>query len=196
MPLKVWPNTAWQINFICNKLLNCLFLLSVFLCLYRFLFYHDFLQLTLLLLNAWNLRRNLKMKRQHSHLKWRTLKIIPSNGTKMDAQLSARIAGWGIFLTIWIFLIIVIIILYFENVAFFHAKLGSDVCPRVDSGDTLQDLTRPLDIVILRNVFCNNNGKMPSVSLCDYRTFCSSWNVERQLSGLMSNMFSCFHQSN
>ena len=33
------------------------------------------------------------------------------------------------------------------NVAFFHAKLGSDVCPRVDnqtSGDTLQDLTRPL----------------------------------------------------
>ena len=43
---------------------------------------------------------------------------------------------------------IIIIILYFENVAFFHAKLlGSDVCPRVDnqtSGDTLQDLTRSL----------------------------------------------------
>ena len=40
-----------------------------------------------------------------------------------------------------------IIIFYFENAAFFHAKLGSDVCPRVDnqtSGDTLQDLTRPL----------------------------------------------------
>ena len=36
---------------------------------------------------------------------------------------------------------------YFENVAFLHAKLGSDVCPRVDnqtSGETLQDLTRPL----------------------------------------------------
>ena len=32
----------------------------------------------------------------------------------------------------------------FENVAFFHAKLESDVCPGVDmqtSGDTLQDLT-------------------------------------------------------
>ena len=41
----------------------------------------------------------------------------------------------------------IIIILYFENVTFFHAKLGSDVCPRVDnqtSGDTLEDLTRPL----------------------------------------------------
>ena len=40
-----------------------------------------------------------------------------------------------------------IIILYFENVAFFHAKLGLDVCPRVDnqtSDDTLQDLTQPL----------------------------------------------------
>ena len=35
----------------------------------------------------------------------------------------------------------------FKNVAFFHAKLGSDVCPSVDnqtSGDTLQGLTRPL----------------------------------------------------
>ena len=33
----------------------------------------------------------------------------------------------------------IIIILYFENFAFFHAKLGSDVRPRVDnqtSGDT------------------------------------------------------------
>ena len=43
---------------------------------------------------------------------------------------------------------IIIIILYFENVTFFHAlKLGSDVCPRVDnqtSGNTSQDLTRPL----------------------------------------------------
>ena len=42
---------------------------------------------------------------------------------------------------------IIIIILYFENVAFFHAKMGSDVCPRVDnqtSGDTLQDSTQPL----------------------------------------------------
>ena len=39
------------------------------------------------------------------------------------------------------------LILYFENVVFFHAKLGSDVFPRVDnqtSGDTLQDLTQPL----------------------------------------------------
>ena len=48
----------------------------------------------------------------------------------------------------FIIIIIVIIIVYFENVAFFYAKLGSDVCPRVDnqktSGDTLQDLTRPL----------------------------------------------------
>ena len=42
---------------------------------------------------------------------------------------------------------VIIIIFYFENVAFFHAKLGSDVCHRVDnqtSGDTLQELTRPL----------------------------------------------------
>ena len=34
---------------------------------------------------------------------------------------------------------IIIIIFYFENVAFFYAKLWSDVCPRVDyesSGDT------------------------------------------------------------
>ena len=41
----------------------------------------------------------------------------------------------------------IIIIFYFENVAFFHAKLGSDVYLRVDNqcyGDTLQDLTRPL----------------------------------------------------
>ena len=41
----------------------------------------------------------------------------------------------------------IIIIFYFENVTFFHTKLGSDVCLRVDnqtSGDTLQDLTRPL----------------------------------------------------
>ena len=37
--------------------------------------------------------------------------------------------------------------LYFENVTFFHAELGSDICPRVDnhiSGDTLQESTRPL----------------------------------------------------
>ena len=43
--------------------------------------------------------------------------------------------------------LIIIIILYFENVAFFHAKLGLDVCPRIDnqtSGDALQDLTQPL----------------------------------------------------
>ena len=36
---------------------------------------------------------------------------------------------------------------FFENFTFFHAKLGSDVCPRVDnqtSVDTLQDSTRPL----------------------------------------------------
>ena len=36
-----------------------------------------------------------------------------------------------------------IITIYFENVTFLHAKLGSDVCPRVysqTSGDTLQDL--------------------------------------------------------
>ena len=35
--------------------------------------------------------------------------------------------------------LIIIIIFYFENVTFFHAKLGSDVCPIVDSqtsGDT------------------------------------------------------------
>ena len=47
---------------------------------------------------------------------------------------------------VWIHSIITIIF-YFENVAFFHAKLGSEVCPRVDnqtSGDTLQDLTRQL----------------------------------------------------
>ena len=44
-------------------------------------------------------------------------------------------------------IIIIIIIFYFENVAFFYAKLGSDVCPWIDnhnSGETLQDLTRPL----------------------------------------------------
>ena len=42
--------------------------------------------------------------------------------------------------------IIIIIIFYFENVAFFHAKLWSDICPRVDnqtSGNRLQDSTRP-----------------------------------------------------
>ena len=42
----------------------------------------------------------------------------------------------------------IIIIFYFENVThFFHAKLGSDVCHRVDnqtSVDTLSDLTRSL----------------------------------------------------
>ena len=39
------------------------------------------------------------------------------------------------------FLNSIIVIIYFENVTFFHAKLRSDVCPRVDnqtSGDTLQ----------------------------------------------------------
>ena len=43
--------------------------------------------------------------------------------------------------------IILIIIYYFENVVFFHVKLGSDVRPRVEnqtSGDTLQDSTQPL----------------------------------------------------
>ena len=43
---------------------------------------------------------------------------------------------------------VVIIIFYFENIVFFLYKLGSDVCPRVDnktSGNTLQDLTRPLE---------------------------------------------------
>ena len=39
-------------------------------------------------------------------------------------------------------------ILYFEKcLALFHARLGSDVCPRVDNqtlGDTLQDSTRSL----------------------------------------------------
>ena len=46
-----------------------------------------------------------------------------------------------------IFFLLLIIIFYFENVAFFLAKLGSDFCPRVDNqttGDTLQDLTQPL----------------------------------------------------
>ena len=48
--------------------------------------------------------------------------------------------------TQWI-IIIIIIIFHFENFALFHAKLGSNVCPRVDnqtSGDTLQGLTRPI----------------------------------------------------
>ena len=39
------------------------------------------------------------------------------------------------------------IIFYFENVAFFHAKFGSDVCNRVGNqtfGKILQDLARPL----------------------------------------------------
>ena len=43
--------------------------------------------------------------------------------------------------------VIITIIFYFENVAFFHAKLGSEVSPRVDnqtSGDTVRGLTRPL----------------------------------------------------
>ena len=43
---------------------------------------------------------------------------------------------------------IIIIIFYFGNVVFFQAKLGSDVCSRVDnqpSGDTQQDLTKPLN---------------------------------------------------
>ena len=42
---------------------------------------------------------------------------------------------------------LIIIIFYFENVTFFHAKLGSDVRPIVDnqtSGDTWEDWTRPL----------------------------------------------------
>ena len=42
---------------------------------------------------------------------------------------------------------VLLIIFYFINVAFFLDYLGSDVCPRVDnqtSGDTLQNLTRPL----------------------------------------------------
>ena len=46
-----------------------------------------------------------------------------------------------------VFRCIIIIIFYFKNVAFFHAKLESDVCPRVDdqtSGDTLQDSTQTL----------------------------------------------------
>ena len=39
------------------------------------------------------------------------------------------------------------IIFYFENIAFFHAKLGLDICPRIDnqtSGNTSQDFTPPL----------------------------------------------------
>ena len=44
------------------------------------------------------------------------------------------------------------IILYYENVAFFHAKLEWYVCPRVDnqtSGDTLHDLTRSLSTITI-----------------------------------------------
>ena len=61
---------------------------------------------------------------------------------------------------------IIIIIFYFENVAFFHAKLGSDVCPGVDnqtSGETLQDLTCHQPVIhpwVLERVF---GGGMPSV---------------------------------
>ena len=36
------------------------------------------------------------------------------------------------------------IIFYFENVAFFHAKFGSDLCPNQTFGKTLQDLARPV----------------------------------------------------
>ena len=42
---------------------------------------------------------------------------------------------------------VIIIVFYFGNVAFFHAMLGLDIWPKVynqTSGDTLQDLTRPL----------------------------------------------------
>ena len=60
-----------------------------------------------------------------------------------ETSVRARLGLWGLRL-VTARVIIIIIIFYFENVAFFHAKLGSDVCPRVDnqtSGDTLQDLT-------------------------------------------------------
>ena len=35
-----------------------------------------------------------------------------------------------------------IIVFYFENVAFLYAKLGSDVCPRVDEPNLWQHCTR------------------------------------------------------
>ena len=41
------------------------------------------------------------------------------------------------------------IIIYFENVAFFRSDLGSDVCPRVDnqtSGDTFQELNPVVEL--------------------------------------------------
>ena len=48
-----------------------------------------------------------------------------------------------------VIIIIIIIIFYFENfMAFFHAKLGLDVCPSVDYyqifGETIEDSTRLL----------------------------------------------------
>ena len=44
-------------------------------------------------------------------------------------------------------MMMMMIIFYFVNVTLFHAKLGSDVCHRVDNqatDDTLKDSTRPL----------------------------------------------------
>ena len=51
------------------------------------------------------------------------------------------------FFILFFYGIIVIIILYFEKVAYFHAELESDVCPRVynrTSGGTSLDLTQSL----------------------------------------------------
>ena len=59
-----------------------------------------------------------------------------------------------------------IIIFHFENVTFFNAKLGLDICPRVDnqtSGDTLQDLTQPLSGKIAMSQLSTNGywSKVP-----------------------------------
>ena len=65
-----------------------------------------------------------------------TKKPVHGNGEDIRSQNAPLSNHW-----------LIIIIFYFENVAFFHAKLGSDVSPRVDNqtfGETLQDFTRPL----------------------------------------------------
>ena len=72
------------------------------------------------------------IRNSSSFIIFRKQLITPFSPLKLLVQLSSSI---------------IIVIFYFENVNFFHDKLGSDVFPRVDnqtSGDTLQDLTRPL----------------------------------------------------
>ena len=107
----------------------------------------EFFQKSTAIFSEINFRKNSegnfwKFPNSHSYLEW----IISWSVNMLATQPNLKIF-WICLNWIELSILIIIIIFNVENIGFFHAKLGSDVCPRVNnqtSGDTLQNLTRPL----------------------------------------------------